>query len=40
LLAREGQSKSILQEFHAQRQAMSRHYLGAVILDDWTCPQF
>ncbi len=34
LLAKEGQSKSVLQEYHAQRQAMSRHYLGAVILDD------
>ena len=34
LLAKEGQSKSVLQEYHAQRMAMSRHYLGAVILDD------
>ena len=34
LLAKEGQSKSVLQEYHAQRQAMSRHYLSAVILDD------
>jgi predicted type IV restriction endonuclease len=34
LLAKEGQSKSVLHEYHAQRQAMSRHYLGAVILDD------
>jgi hypothetical protein len=34
LLAREGQSKSVLHEYHAQRQAMSRHCLGAVILDD------
>jgi hypothetical protein len=28
LLAKEGQSRSILQEYHAQRQAMSRHYLA------------
>jgi len=34
LLAKEGQSKSALLEYHTQRQAMSRHYLGAVILDD------
>jgi hypothetical protein len=34
LFAKEGQSKSVLQEYHAQRQAMSRHYLAAVILDD------
>ncbi len=34
LLAKEGQTKSVLHEYHAQRQAMSRHYLGAVILDD------
>lgn len=34
LFAKEGQSKSVLQEYHAQRQAMSRHYLGALILDD------
>jgi hypothetical protein len=34
LLAKEGQTKSALHEYHAQRQAMSRHYLGAVILDD------
>ncbi len=34
LLAKEGQNKSVLAEYHAQRQAMSRHYLGAVILDD------
>lgn len=34
LLAKEGQSKSALHEYHAQRQAMSRHYLGALILDD------
>lgn len=34
LLAKEGQSKSVLHEYHAQRQAMSRHYLGAVILED------
>ena len=34
LLAREGQSKSVLHEYHAQRQAMSRHCLGALILDD------
>jgi hypothetical protein len=34
LLAKEGHLKSALNEYHAQRQAMSRHYLGAVILDD------
>ena len=34
LLAKEGQNKSVLHEYHAQRQAMSRHYLGAVILDE------
>jgi hypothetical protein len=34
LLAKEGQIKSVLHEYHAQRQAMSRHYLGALILDD------
>jgi len=34
LFAKEGQSKSVLHEYHAQRQAMSRHYLGALILDD------
>ena len=34
LLAKEGQSKSVLHEYHAQRQAMSRHYLGALILED------
>jgi hypothetical protein len=34
LFAKEGQHKSVLQEYHAQRQAMSRHYLAAVILGD------
>jgi predicted type IV restriction endonuclease len=34
MLAKEGQNKSVLHEYHAQRQAMSRHYLGALILDD------
>lgn len=34
LLAREGQSKSILHDFHAQQQAKSRYLLGAVILSE------
>ncbi len=34
LLAREGQSKSILHDFHAQQQAKSRHLLAALILSD------
>ncbi|MCC7174090.1 MAG: type I restriction enzyme HsdR N-terminal domain-containing protein [Bryobacterales bacterium] len=34
LLAREGQSKSVLHDYHARMQAMSRHCLGALILDD------
>lgn len=34
LLAKEGQSKSVLDEFHAQRQAMSRYFLAAVVLSD------
>lgn len=34
LLAREGQSKSVLIEYHDKRKAMSRHCLGALILDD------
>jgi predicted type IV restriction endonuclease len=34
LFAKEGQNKSVLHEYHAQRQAMNRHYLGALILDD------
>lgn len=34
LLAKEGQNRSVLHEYHAQRQAMSRHYLGALVLDD------
>jgi predicted type IV restriction endonuclease len=34
LFAKEGQNKSVLDEFHAQRQATSRYLLGAVILSD------
>jgi 2-hydroxy-3-keto-5-methylthiopentenyl-1-phosphate phosphatase len=34
LLSKEGHHKSALQEYHAQRQAMGRHYLAAVILSD------
>jgi hypothetical protein len=34
LFAKEGQSKSVLHDFHAQRQATSRYFLGAVILSD------
>jgi predicted type IV restriction endonuclease len=34
LFAKEGQSKSVLHDYHAQRQAMSRYYLGAMILSD------
>ena len=34
LFAKEGQSKSVLHEFHTQRQATSRYLLGAVMLSD------
>lgn len=34
LLAREGQAKSVLDEYHAQRQATNHYYVGAVILTD------
>lgn len=34
LLAREGQIKSVLHEYHEKRLAMSRHCLGGLILDD------
>jgi hypothetical protein len=34
LLAKEGQGKSVLDEYHARRQAMSRYFLGALILSD------
>lgn len=34
LLAKEGQSKSVLHDYHARRQAMSRYYLGAMIVSD------
>jgi hypothetical protein len=34
LFAREGQSKSVLDQFHAQRQATSRYFLGALVLSD------
>ena len=34
LLAKEGHSKSVLHDFHAQRQATSRYLLAAVILSD------
>ena len=34
LFAREGQTKSVLQDFHAQRQATSRYFLAAVILSE------
>ncbi len=34
LLAKEGQKKSALDAYDAQRRAMSRHYVGAVILHD------
>jgi predicted type IV restriction endonuclease len=34
LLAKEGHSKSVLHDFHAQRQATSRYLLAAVVLSD------
>jgi hypothetical protein len=34
MLTREGQSKSLLHEYHEQRQAMSRFFLGAMMLTD------
>jgi hypothetical protein len=34
LLAKEGQIKSVLDEYHAQRQAMSRYFLGAMVLSE------
>ena len=34
LFAKEGQAKSVLDDFHAQKQATSRYLLGAVILSD------
>jgi hypothetical protein len=34
LFAKEGQSKSVLDAFHAQRQATSRYLLGAIVLSD------
>ncbi len=34
LLAREGQAKSVLHEYHARRQATSNYCIGAVILTD------
>jgi predicted type IV restriction endonuclease len=34
LFAKEGQNKSVLQDFHAQRQAKSRYVLAAVVLSD------
>jgi len=34
LFAKEGQSKSVLHDFHTQRQATSRYLLGAVMLSD------
>ena len=34
LLAKEGQNKSVLDEYHARRQAMSRYFLGALVLSD------
>ena len=34
LLAKEGHSKSVLQDFHAQRQATSRYLMAAVVLSD------
>ena len=36
LFAKEGQSKSVLDDFHAQRQAMSRYLLAALVLSDST----
>ena len=34
LFAKEGQSKSVLDDYHAQRQATSRYFLGAILLSD------
>lgn len=34
LLSKEGLTKSVLEEYHLQRQAMSRFFLGAMILSD------
>jgi hypothetical protein len=34
LLTKEGQTRSVLEEYHAQRQAMSRFFLGAMLLSD------
>ncbi len=34
LLTKEGMGKSVLDDYHAQRQAMSRFFLGAMILSD------
>ncbi|MEX2263398.1 MAG: type I restriction enzyme HsdR N-terminal domain-containing protein [Bryobacteraceae bacterium] len=34
LLAREGQAKSVLHDYHTQRQAMSRYHIGGLILGD------
>ena len=34
LFAKEGQSKSVLDDFHAQRQATNRYFLGALILTE------
>jgi hypothetical protein len=34
MLTREGQGKALLDDYHVQRQAMSRFYLGALILSD------
>lgn len=34
MLTREGQNKSLLVEYHEQRQAMSRFFLGAMLLSD------
>ncbi len=34
LLTREGQGKALLDDYHVQRQAMSRFFLGAMLLSD------
>lgn len=34
LLAKEGWSKSLLGEYHTQRQILSRYFIGAIILSD------
>ena len=34
LFAKEGQSKSVLDEFHAQRQATNRYFLAALVVSD------